>query len=57
MHPFETVFLKSSWDVGQPHLDRYTHWLQEHAEVRAPYLQLVSVTMQLDLLLSAGIVE
>ena len=26
MHPFETVFLKASWHVGEPHLSRYTSW-------------------------------
>ena len=26
MHPFETVFIKASWDVGQPHLSHYTKW-------------------------------
>ena len=26
MHPFETVFLKASWHVGEPHLTRYTSW-------------------------------
>ena len=26
MHPFETVFLKASWHVGEPHLTRYTNW-------------------------------
>ena len=26
MHPFETVFLKASWHVGEPHLARYTSW-------------------------------
>ncbi len=24
MHPFETVFLKASWHVGEPHLSHYT---------------------------------
>ena len=33
MHPFETVFLKASWHVGQPHLDHYTRWLNAHAQV------------------------
>lgn len=26
MHPFETLFVKSSWFVGEPHLSRYTKW-------------------------------
>ena len=33
MHPFETVFVKASWDVGQPHLDHYSDWLWKHAQV------------------------
>lgn len=24
MHPFETVFIKASWHVGEPHLSHYT---------------------------------
>lgn len=31
MHPFETVFVKSSWSVGEPHLSRYTRWFEEHS--------------------------
>ena len=31
MHPFETVFVKASWRVGEPHLSRYTKWFVEHA--------------------------
>ena len=34
MHPFETVFLKASWHVGEPHLAHYTQWFSAHAEVR-----------------------
>lgn len=26
MHPFETVFLKASWHVGEPHTSKYTEW-------------------------------
>ena len=33
MHPFETVFVKASWHVGQPHLDRYSNWLWKQAQV------------------------
>ena len=33
MHPFETVFVKASWHVGQPHLDHYSDWLWTHAKV------------------------
>ena len=31
MHPFETVFVKASWRVGEPHLSRYTEWFIKHA--------------------------
>ena len=27
MHPFETVFIKASWHVGEPHLSHYTRWV------------------------------
>lgn len=30
MHPFETLFVKESWHVGEPHLSRYTKWKREH---------------------------
>lgn len=33
MHPFETVFVKASWHVGQPHVDHYSNWLWTHAQV------------------------
>ena len=26
MHPFETVFIKASWNVGEPFTSRYTAW-------------------------------
>jgi hypothetical protein len=26
MHPFETVFIKASWHVGEPHLSHYSSW-------------------------------
>ena len=26
MHPFETVFVKASWHVGEPHLSHYTRY-------------------------------
>lgn len=26
MHPFEVVFLKSSWHVGEPFGDKYSAW-------------------------------
>ncbi|CAL5227685.1 g10693 [Coccomyxa viridis] len=32
MHPFETVFLKASWHVGEPHLSHYTRWFLSHAD-------------------------
>ena len=33
MHPFETVFLKASWHVGEPFVDTYARWML--AQVRA----------------------
>ncbi len=30
-HPFETVFVKSSWGVAQPYTSRYSAWVEEHA--------------------------
>ena len=47
MHPFETVFLKASWDVGQPHLERYTRWLGEHAEVVVGVMLCLAETLSL----------
>lgn len=31
MHPFETVFIKASWHVGEPHLSHYTRWMMGQA--------------------------
>ena len=31
MHPFETVFVKSSWHVGEPFTSHYSTWLSDHA--------------------------
>ena len=31
MHPFETMFVKASWHVGEPHLSHYTNWYLAHA--------------------------
>ncbi|CAL8462396.1 g1929 [Coccomyxa elongata] len=31
MHPFETVFIKASWHVGEPHLSTYTKWFMSQA--------------------------
>ncbi len=31
MHPFETVFVKSSWHVGEPFTSHYTKWFMGHA--------------------------
>ena len=54
MHPFETVFVKASWYVGQPHLDHYSNWFWKHAQVSSfcqceakpnPDMQLCSVKM------------
>ena len=30
MHPYETMFVKQSWHVGEPHLSHYTKWAMEH---------------------------
>ncbi|BDA51679.1 hypothetical protein COCOBI_19-2350 [Coccomyxa sp. Obi] len=32
MHPFETVFIKASWHVGEPYLGHYTRWFMAHAD-------------------------
>lgn len=29
MHPYETMFVKASWQVGEPYLSRYTRWARE----------------------------
>ena len=34
MHPYETIFVKASWQVGEPHLSRYTRWMQAHSAGR-----------------------
>lgn len=31
MHPFETMFLKASWHVGEPYVDKYTEWMMAQA--------------------------
>ena len=31
IHPYETIFVPSSWFVGEPHLSFYTQWAMEHA--------------------------
>ena len=31
MHPFETVFIKASWHVGEPFTSHYTRWFSGHA--------------------------
>ena len=31
MHPFETVFVKASWHVGEPFTSHYTRWFSGHA--------------------------
>ena len=38
MHPFETVFVKASWHVGEPFVGKYTQWML--AQVRARVLDL-----------------
>ena len=35
MHPFETLFVKANWRVGEPFLTRYTRWFTEHAHGNA----------------------
>lgn len=35
MHPFETVFIKASWHVGEPFLDKYSAWMLAQVSVRA----------------------
>jgi hypothetical protein len=32
MHPFETVYIKASWHVGEPFVDKYSAWMM--AQVR-----------------------
>lgn len=34
MHPFETVFLKASWHVGEPFVDKYAAWMLSQASAR-----------------------
>lgn len=34
-HPFETVFVKSSWHVADPYTRRYSHWALQHLLGRA----------------------
>lgn len=34
MHPFETVFLKASWHVGEPFVERYAAWMLAQAAGR-----------------------
>ncbi|PRW33169.1 hypothetical protein C2E21_7839 [Chlorella sorokiniana] len=34
MHPFETVFLKASWHVGEPFVERYSAWALAQASGR-----------------------
>ena len=30
LHPYETMFVKESWHVGEPYLSRYTNWKSLH---------------------------
>lgn len=32
MHPFEVVFVKASWHVGEPFVDRYSEWFGKQAD-------------------------
>ena len=34
MHPFESIFVKESWHVGEPYLSRYTKWRLQHLKGR-----------------------
>ena len=31
MHPYETMFVKESWHVGEPFISRYTQWRRGHS--------------------------
>lgn len=44
MHPFETVFLKASWHVGEPHLSHYTRCAAP-AQIQYCYLGLLLVAL------------
>lgn len=35
MHPYETIFVKSSWHVGEPFTSHYSNWFLRHG--RGPY--------------------
>ena len=47
MHPFETIFVKSSWHVGEPFTSHYTKWFMGYAlgqastYIREPLLRLL----------------
>jgi hypothetical protein len=34
MHPYETLFLKASWHVGEPFLEKYSAWMLKQAAGR-----------------------
>jgi len=42
MHPFETVFVKASWHVGEPFTSHYTRWYSGHALGQVPSLFLLA---------------
>jgi hypothetical protein len=48
MHPFETVFIKASWHVGEPFTSRYTRWFSGHALGQASQCR-ISLTLNLNL--------
>lgn len=31
-HPYETIFVKASWHVGEPFTSKYTEWFQRRAQ-------------------------
>ena len=44
MHPFETVFVKASWHVGEPFTSHYTRWFSGHALGQARLLPVDDIT-------------
>ena len=30
MHPYEAIFVKESWPIGEPHLSPCTKWAKKH---------------------------
>ena len=44
MHPFETVFVKASWHVGEPFTSHYTRWFSGHALGQVRLLPVDDIT-------------